>query len=176
MARKPPARTLSANLAEPKTSPATASRARSARLPTVRTVKILFSFILTVFIPLYFSTRDDVDIPEAGGNPEKEKNEKKPRLGAEPLVELEADIDTDGDRHHHGDSHGGNHPEGLDQAFFIFFHRPALSSCRCRTGKLWLNTTGAVVVSTSISQVEVFVRCAHRFRIFSTFTFTSTCF
>src|SRR6266567_8309928 len=150
MARKPPARTLSANLAEPKTSPATASRARSARLPTVRTVKILFSCIFTVVFPLYFSTGDDVDIAEAGGNPEKKENEKKPRLGAEPLVELEANIDPDGNRHHYGDSHGGNHPEGLDQPFFFFFHRPALSSCRCRTGKLWLNTTGAVAVSTPI--------------------------
>src|SRR6266545_6087275 len=123
MANRPPARALRANLTEPKSRPPAASRARSARLPTVRMVRMLSSFIFTVFISLYFSAGDDINVAEPGGNPEKEKDEEEPGLCcAEPSVQSETDVSPYGDRHGERDPHRGDHAERFYESFLIFLH------------------------------------------------------
>lgn len=117
--RIPPARVLSAKPFEIRTRPAIDSAARKKRLSLTIIASAFSSFIAISVVPPYFLTGHDVDVPEAGHNPEKKKNEEEPWVGAEPFVELEADENAYCDGDYDRNANRGERPQGLEQLSFF---------------------------------------------------------
>jgi hypothetical protein len=70
---------------------------------------------------------DNVDILETGGNPDKQKNIKEPRLRAEPTIKRQAEPDTDSNRQHHRDAHTGDHGKAPENLTFILSHAKSMA-------------------------------------------------
>jgi hypothetical protein len=111
---------LPAKINEPKTVPARTMRVRNTAEPLVSVEMISVSTISVLPILPDFPSGNDVNIPEAGNNAEKQKDVKEQMLGAKPFVKLQAYGNAHGDGHDNRDSHAGNKPQGSQQIFFIF--------------------------------------------------------
>ena len=112
--RIPPARVLRAKFVELRKKPAIVSVARKSRLNLTIIASAFSSFIAISVVPPYFFTGHDVDVPEAGHNPEKKENEEEPWISAEPFVELEADEDADCNGNYNRNPDRGKRPQSLE--------------------------------------------------------------
>jgi hypothetical protein len=65
---------------------------------------------------------NNVNILETGGNSDKQKNIKEPRLGAEPTIEKKAEPDSDGYRQYNGNAHAGNHRKTSEKLTITIGH------------------------------------------------------
>jgi hypothetical protein len=69
---------------------------------------------------------NDIDVSEAGYNPQKHKNNKKIRvLGFEPLIEIKPDKNAYDYSQGHGDTHGADDSQQLDVFFGLSLHKNA---------------------------------------------------
>lgn len=65
---------------------------------------------------------DNVDILEAGGNADEQKNIKEPGFCVEPAIEGQAEPDSDGNCQHYRNAHAGNHGKALKELAFSVGH------------------------------------------------------
>jgi len=89
--------------------------------------------LIVIITFTYLPASDNVHVLETGGNPDEQKDIKKPGLRPKPAIKSQTEPDPNGNRQYNGNAHAGNHCKALKKLTIITGHeKPAMTAAQNR--------------------------------------------